>query len=705
MEIVAPAGSKSALRAAVSAGAGAVYLGLPLFGARAKAENFGLDTLKDNIDFAHVFGTRVFITLNTLIKDGELDKALELAQIAYDCGADAAIVQDIRFIERLKRKLPEFPLHASTQMGIHNAHGAKVLCDMGMRRAVLARETLPEDIARIKETGIEVEFFVQGALCVCFSGNCYFSSLASSYSGNRGKCMQLCRKPYTFGGKKGYFLSAKDICLYDKLDTLKKLGVDAIKIEGRMRSDEYVYTAVDVYNSQKPTDKAVSALKSVFNRGDYCSAYFDSDAPHKVIYDKAQSNIGTYIGKIEKNNSRRVSVSGFFADTGDGFKIMRNGIELGGAHEKDGQVIADCDFKAGDELRRTHSGALAASIAECNRTIPIKVSVTIKSDELPVVELEAKEHSVRVTSEVAVQKAVTRALTGFDIEKTFNKVSEYPFAPKITVCMSGDAFMPLSALNELRRRAYSALYGKLAEIGAPKRAAMSPFMLDFNMFDGSGTMLMVERSEEITSEIESAVDYIVLNPRDYSDFSVPKLNKPILLNMPITARGDDMRVLEHAVNRAEIFGVVSNNMYTLKLTDKPILLGVGHNIIGDCRYPHIRSFEADGRGSDNSFTYVYGFAPLMTLCHCPYEKCIDCDGKARLTDEAGRVFELRRYKIAHCYWQLLNCVPHNLTVGAAREYKNKFYDCTGLRAEEIIKVLRGEQNGPYTRGNINKGLK
>ncbi|MDE7464706.1 MAG: U32 family peptidase, partial [Clostridiales bacterium] len=233
-----------------------MYLGLPMFGARAKAENFALETLKDEIDFAHVFGTKVFITLNTLIKDDEMAKALEMARIAFDSGADAAIVQDIRYIERLKSELPEFPLHASTQMGVHNADGAKMLIDMGIRRAVLSRETLPEDIPAIKRTGIEIEFFVQGALCVSFSGNCYFSSLASSYSGNRGKCIQLCRKPYTKGGERGYFLSAKDICLYDKLDSLKELGVDAIKIEGRMRSDEYVAQTVRVYKSNMTVAEA-----------------------------------------------------------------------------------------------------------------------------------------------------------------------------------------------------------------------------------------------------------------------------------------------------------------------------------------------------------------------------------------------------------------------------------------------------------------
>lgn len=705
MEIVAPAGSESGLLAAVYAGAGAVYLGLPLFGARAKAENFTLDKLKSNIDFAHAFNTRVFITLNTLIKDGELDKAVEYARHAYDCGADAVIVQDMRFIERLKRELPNLPLHASTQMGVHNALGAKTLLNMGVRRAVLARETLPGDIAEIKETGIEIEFFVQGALCVCFSGNCYFSSLASSYSGNRGKCMQLCRKPYTFGGHKGYYLSAKDICLYDKLDVLEKLGVDAVKIEGRMRSDEYVSEVVRVYGSKMPVKDAVSALKTVYNRGDYCSAYMDDRAPFDVIYPKAQSNIGTYIGKIDKIGGRKAYVRGFSADRGDGFKIMRGGTELGGAHEKDGSIIADCDFNSGDELRRTHSGALEKVVATRIKTVPLRVKVTLRKDELPTAEINANGVTVTVRGDVPAQKALSRAVGVFDVEKAFNKVADHPFSPQITVD-ADDVFLPVSALNELRRKAYATAYNELVLRNTPERKVQPPYSLDFNRFNGSGVMLMVERGEQISRETEKLVDYVVLNPRDYADFDIPIISKPILLNMPITARGDDLKILERAVSRNGIFGIVSNNPYALGITDKPVILGMGHNIIGRCDLPHIRSFEADDTAETNGFIYVYGYAPVMTLCHCPYGKCKNCDGNDVLTDEAGRTFKMRRYKTAHCYWQLLNCVPHDLRVNSEYECKNKFYDCTEFSPDEILNILRGTRDGrAFTRGNTNKGLK
>lgn len=705
MQIVAPAGSYSALRAAVVAGADAVYLGMPDFGARAKAENFTVETLKSAVEYAHLFGTRVFITLNTLIKDGEMQRALETARFAYDNGVDAAIVQDIRFIEKLKGELPDFPLHASTQMGVHNAEGAKVLASLGIKRAVLARETLPCDIEKIKATGLEIEFFVQGALCVCFSGNCYFSSLASSYSGNRGKCMQLCRKPYIFNGKRGYFLSAKDICLYDKLDYLERLGVDAIKIEGRMRSDEYVAQAVSVYKFAMPSKSAVNALKSVYNRGDYCRAYLDENAEFNVIHSKSQANIGKSIGKIDTVRGKKVTVKGFSPHERDGFKILRDGIELAGATVRDGAIVASADCKPGDELRRTFDGALSDTLKRKTRMLDVSVNVELRLGKKPIVYLCANDIAVAAEGNTIPSVAITKAITESDIVRAFAKVADYPFLPGITVSMDSDLFMPVAAINELRRTAYEKLKLCILENYDKRRDAIPFKGLEFSGFDGSGTMLMVENESQLNDEILSHVDYVAINPRDYGNFNVPQIRVPVLLNLPIIARGDDVDIVKRAAARNGIYGVISNNLYTFGITDKPILLGTGHNIVGATDFPHIRSFESD-ETDDRNWTYVYGYAPVMTLCHCPYDKCVSCKGNETLTDESGRVFTYRRYKLAKCYRQLLNCVPHNLLVNTKSNIQNKFYDCTTLSAREICDILCGRfPKGEFTRGNINKGLK
>ena len=297
-------------------------------------------------------------------------------------------------------------------MGVHNAEGAQALRDLGIMRAVLARETLPKDIAEIKKTGIEIEYFVQGALCICFSGNCYFSSLASSYSGNRGKCMQLCRKPYTFNGNRGYFLSAKDICLYDRLNYLRELGVDAIKIEGRMRSEEYVAQAVRVYKSSMPAKMALKALKSVYNRGDYCSAYLDENAEFKVIHAKSQSNIGISVGKIDKVSGKKLSVKGFTPHARDGFKVMRDGKELTGAIVQDGEIVSRAACKLGDELRRTFDGALSENLKAETRRLDVSVNVELRADKQPVVTLCSNGVTVVATGDTAPSAAVTRAING-----------------------------------------------------------------------------------------------------------------------------------------------------------------------------------------------------------------------------------------------------------------------------------------------------
>lgn len=702
MQIVAPAGSYSGLSASINAGADAVYLGMPQFGARAKAENFDNETLKSAVEYAHLFGVKVFVTLNTLIKDSEMQSALDAAKFAYETGVDAAIVQDLRFIKQLKKSLPELTLHASTQMGVHNADGAKRLLDLGIGRAVLSRETLPSDIPEIKKTGIDIEFFVQGALCICFSGNCYFSSLASSYSGNRGKCMQLCRKPYFFSDKKGYYLSAKDLCLYDKLAELDELGVDAIKIEGRMRSDEYAYRAVSVYKSSMPTDNAVEALKSAFNRGNYCDGYMSANAQFNVIYPQTQSNIGKSIGKIDKVVGKRLVVNGYSHHQKDGYKILRGDKEICGAAVHGGNITADGECRAGDELRLTFDGRLSDEVRNSSRKIHVSTEITLAEDVPPEVVVSAANIVVHVTGEDIPQRAKTRALSVQDVERAFSKVADLPFEPTVKVNLNGNLFMPVSSLNEIRRRAYGKLKDAILSANSPITKNLTAHGIAYNKFDGSGKILMVESGNQLDEQILSCVDYVALNPRDYSDFSVPNISKPILLNLPVVMRGSDKGIIKRAIERDGIYGVVSNNIYSLGITDKPILLGTGHNIIGNTDAPHVVSFEADTLTS-NGFAYAFGYAPVMTLCHCPYGKCVKCSGDDVLRDESGRQFAMRKFNTGHCYWQLLNCVPNYNRELHGR--KNLFFDCTGLKKADILKVVNFEYSGEYTRGNLNKGLK
>ena len=311
MELLAPAGNMESLKMAIYNGANAVYLGIKQYNARNNIDGFTLDTLREAVDFAHLYDVRVYLALNILFKDDELQSALDVVVDANNIGVDAFIVQDLGLAYLIKQHYPSIELHASTQMAIHNLEGVRMLERLGFSRVVLARETSPEEIKRISDnSNMEIEFFVQGALCVSFSGNCYMCSHLVDKSGNRGVCQQFCRLPYVFEkgkvSKRGFLLSAKDICMLDRLSQLSDLGVCSLKIEGRARRPYYVAQACKVYRNaldgKVNLQEDLDALKVAFNRN-FTPAYFDGNAN---IISKIQGNNGLKIGVVNsvKNGSK-----------------------------------------------------------------------------------------------------------------------------------------------------------------------------------------------------------------------------------------------------------------------------------------------------------------------------------------------------------------------------------------------------------------
>ncbi|MCQ2427882.1 MAG: U32 family peptidase [Clostridia bacterium] len=280
-ELLAPAGSPAALRAAVDAGADAVYLGATAFNARANAANFTEKELNDCIAYAHEKGVRVFVTLNTLIYDRELKDFLKTAESARNAGADAFIIADTGAISVLRKTMPDMPLHGSTQMSVHSSGAADALKTLGISRVVLARELSYTNIRSFNEKvhDIETEIFIHGALCVCHSGQCLFSSVVGGRSGNRGECAQPCRLPYKVRGKEAYPLSLKDLCLAGHISEILDSGVSSLKIEGRMKSPAYVYSVVSVYRTllderRNATKEELDFLAAVFSRNGFTDAYF-----------------------------------------------------------------------------------------------------------------------------------------------------------------------------------------------------------------------------------------------------------------------------------------------------------------------------------------------------------------------------------------------------------------------------------------------
>ena len=321
VELLSPVGDFESLKAAVQNGADSVYFGGDTFSARAFAKNFSSDELKKVISYAKLRGVKTNLTLNTLIKDDEFPQAFALAKSAYENGIDAIIVQDLGLAMQLIRCFPDLPIHASTQMTVHNLNGALELQQLGFKRVVLSRELSANEIAYIcKNSNIEIECFIHGALCISYSGQCLFSSILGGRSGNRGKCAGPCRLPFTLLEDNtpidsGYLLNTRDLCGLDFLPFLIKAGVSCFKIEGRMKSPEYVATVTRIY--RKYIDLALSGkeyhieekdkkdLLQIFNRGMSSSGHLSNEPNTQLVYKENPSNMGLFLGIVQKYNSKK----------------------------------------------------------------------------------------------------------------------------------------------------------------------------------------------------------------------------------------------------------------------------------------------------------------------------------------------------------------------------------------------------------------
>lgn len=321
VELLAPAGNFECVKAAVQNGADAVYLGFSSFSARSSAQNFNLEELKKAIDYAHVRNVKIHLALNILIKNNEFSEAIAVAEKAYEYGVDAIIVQDLGLALALINHFPKLPIHASTQMTANDLYSVQSLERLGFKRVVLARElSIPEIEYICRNTKMEVETFTHGALCISYSGQCLMSSMIGGRSANRGKCAQACRLPYSLLENdkvvdNGYLLSPRDLCALEFIPDLIKAGVSSFKIEGRLKSPEYVAVVtriyrkyIDLYLSEKPYEidpKDKMDLKQVFNRGNFSSGHLEPKPNLGLVCKEKQNNMGIYIGNVSHYNDKK----------------------------------------------------------------------------------------------------------------------------------------------------------------------------------------------------------------------------------------------------------------------------------------------------------------------------------------------------------------------------------------------------------------
>ncbi|MFA6808172.1 MAG: U32 family peptidase, partial [Eubacteriales bacterium] len=391
MELLAPAGSYEALRAAVENGADAVYLGGKSFNARASAENFDPDELEKVVKFAHERQVKIYITVNIIVADSEFEELIEYLYNLYNIGVDALIIQDLGVAALVRSILPEMKMHASTQMTQNNSYGLKHLEKMGFSRVILARETTAEEIESIVEqTTMDVEIFVHGALCICYSGQCFMSSYIGGRSGNRGRCAQPCRMAYQLVNKKGenqlennkvgdHLLSPRDLNLSGYLEELKNIGVTSLKIEGRMKKPEYVATAVRIYRSALKSIELSTQdkyeLTQIFNR-DFTSGYFKGFQGSDLMSFNRPNNRGTKLGRITSVSEGRMSIKlEANLNLGDGIEIWtgkgREGITVNKIYDMNGLKTRDSatsgntiqvDYigfaNSGDRVFKTHDDQL-----------------------------------------------------------------------------------------------------------------------------------------------------------------------------------------------------------------------------------------------------------------------------------------------------------------------------------------------------------
>ncbi|MBR2744411.1 MAG: U32 family peptidase [Clostridia bacterium] len=505
IELLSPVGDFDCLKAAVQNGADSVYFGADSFSARASATNFSLDSLPDAINYAKLRNVKTHLTLNTLVMNNELEDAIEVAKVAYESGIDAIIVQDLGLAKYLIKNFPDLPIHASTQMTIYNLEGALIAQKLGFSRAVLSRELSISEIEYIcMNCDIEIETFIHGALCISYSGQCLLSSAIGGRSGNRGKCAGPCRLPYTLVKSdsvnneeisSGYLLSTRDVCGLEYIPALIKAGVKCFKIEGRMKTPEYVALVTKIYRkyidlalSNKPytidyADQKI--LMQVFNRGGFSSGHLTDEYNSELIYSKRPNNMGLYLGKVQKFNPEKGHITLSAKET------LSIGDTIGLEHETGTYTISELmignsnieesipfqpvtigrmkgNIKVGDKVYKMSNKELnRIALETLNKELkkisfncllkikegsPITMSVASISDDPDDV---YSNIYFTISSEVKPVQAINAPLTKDRVINQISKTKNTPFVfDNIEIDMDENVFIPnIGCLNELRRTA------------------------------------------------------------------------------------------------------------------------------------------------------------------------------------------------------------------------------------------------------------
>ena len=754
MENLAPAGNREALERADAAGADAVYLGYAAFSARAGAGNFDREALEEAVRYAHARHMRVHVTLNTLVKDRELDRVAEVIRLLREIRVDAVLVQDAGILRMIRGLCPGLKVHASTQMTIHNRTGAAWCREQGMSRVVLARECSLEEIRRCGETGIEIEVFGHGAQCVAVSGQCLFSSMVGERSGNRGRCAQPCRKEYIYRGRRGAWLSPRDVCLRDELPMLQDAGVASVKLEGRAKRPEYAAVVTAAYRRgldslaegafRRADREEKEGLLQIFNRGGFMKGYAFGCEDAEVIWPERVSHCGVAIGRVEQADERfaRVRVQRELHD-GDELEFRsRHGAEsliYSGKNVPAGETAQvrlreGMRVRAGDECARLTDAEQIRRAAEMpGRRVKADMDLQAVAGETLTLRVTDGENEAEARGGT-VAEARTRPAREEELRRNLSRTGDTLFDPGEIRIRTENAFVPVSEINRIRREALCALEKAREEAFAPDCGAEGA-LPEAELPEGALPAMAVVRTEE-QAELARQRGYRVI--RDPEDFRKEALEKLLAempagewLQLPTVCTEETLQEIRRATEkyRKKLGGIVLGSIGQLGIR-WPVPFGAGSGIPvmnrqaaaflleAGCAFvtasPELTGKELEEltAGSPPIAVTVYGRTQLMLLHHCPartalgltdgHRDCRMCDGGhpdalrgQQLEDLMGHAFPLLRQRLPEgCRVRLMNMLPTDWT-----DKKGIRFPCAVLTTEgreETLRVLEALETGEKT---------
>ena len=701
-ELLAPAGSLEILKGVIESGADAVYVGGSMFGARAYANNFTEEELLEAIDFAHLRGVKVYLTVNTLIKNSEFSKLYDYLLVYYKRGLDAVIVQDIGVVKAIHEYFPSMEIHTSTQMTVTGADGVRFLSQFGVTRVVMAREVSLAEMKRIhEETGMELEAFVHGALCYSYSGQCLFSSILGGRSGNRGRCAQPCRLPYTVEVKKDeYILSLKDMCGIKALDKLHDAGVYSLKIEGRMKQLEYACGVVKYYRSYIDSKKPVSdadydRIKALGNRCGFTDRYyFDHNGSDMVTYVKPNFVSNAAEPSPEK---RKLSIEGEL--------VLREG-EPGSLTVKRGDVT----YKASIE---PVSAALKAPLDK--KAAIDRINKTGDTDfEFSHIKAQIGENVFVPNG--AINKLRRDAISGL-CDKLLKKYyrDDARYADISSMCELPEHVVKSDAAHEdgaVNARDYTTICSCMTRAQLDTLISydcFDVFYLDFDMYDRNTLIQQFADDVKCLTKRNKKV-YLMLPTifrADSSDYfvSIAKELDKVSFEGFVVKNYEELYLTENLFTGKNV--ILDHNMYTFNDVSKSAFFE--HGVSGDTVPLELNSREIMHRNNIGSQMIVYGYYPLMTTANCVHKNTKGCDKKQKLIylkDRYNKSFAVCN-NCKECYNTIYNSLPTMLTknIGKLKEagIRSFRYSFT-IETPKQIKAVMDDKVAEYTNGHYKRGV-